>query len=807
MKYDPGFERNPKGNFDIENNYVSIQSGSEAYLLEDELNELQWIQYEQRAQSIRSTINSGIIFNEPSILDTNEAADNALYIKSYNNHDVNINTLLFGIKNYIPVNLNGYIFKLCGTYNKNISGQINNYNNILIDLYDGSKITSGTKNELVYLEVWFENVNSVENNMVNKYGGLTNDYTEFQNDERLQLETTRRIQLKWAIKTKIDCDSLLDVSPLSNNSVKYVKATGSIGKNYSDDSNLYICDVKLSKPEKSIDNMYYAIPLFLIKRTNSQIQLSNVTPLYNVSQQYSSKFVNNTITFGSNEIILKNNSGTEMELKNPNGDYVDLKLKNLTNNVIVTKDVVSNIYKINDVTTNKKVSLTNTDQTVELKDAETNSLSNLTVNVLKSNEHETENLITSGISIVDKANNKTTKLLNNNGDLQVLDSSNTHNGGYGDLTVGNLYIKGDTTIIEAETVTVADNIIVLNSDVTSTTNPTEDAGIEINRGNSTAASLLWDEDNDVWTAGLLNSEDIILLKNSPTITTPTIENRIVFKSTNPDKILTINANDSSTTLSSIKFNGSASGRKLWSITTDNNTNNIATINANNVLCNNIGEVARVAMEKGVAKPANNLAKGNHTLFIDYQNKKIYFDNSANNWIEVGRPADIADCDSNFHYDNVAPTGSTRLNYNGYFYATRVYNAVYNDYAEYFEKGDKTVEPGDVIVCSEYNDNEYVKSNTAYSNLVVGVCSDSYGHILGGEGKESDEDNFIPLGLSGRVNVKVVGDVKKGDLLVTSEIPGVAMKSEKYAPGTVIGKALENHNGNQINRIKMLIMNI
>ena len=90
---------------------------------------------------------------------------------------------------------------------------------------------------------------------------------------------------------------------------------------------------------------------------------------------------------------------------------------------------------------------------------------------------------------------------------------------------------------------------------------------------------------------------------------------------------------------------------------------------------------------------------------------------------------------------------------------------------------------------------------------MGVCSDSYGHILGGEGKDSDEDNFIPLGLSGRVSVKVIGDVNKGDLLVTSDIPGVAMRSEQYIPGTVIGKALESHTGNQINRIKMLIMNI
>lgn len=154
--------------------------------------------------------------------------------------------------------------------------------------------------------------------------------------------------------------------------------------------------------------------------------------------------------------------------------------------------------------------------------------------------------------------------------------------------------------------------------------------------------------------------------------------------------------------------------------------------------------------------------------------------------------------------STAPSGTIRLNYGGYLYATRVYNAYYNDYAEFFEKGEE-LEPGDVI-SKKKGETKYIKSTHSYDNMVVGVYSDSYGHCLGGTGADSEE-NFIPVGLAGRVDVKVCGKIEEGDLLVASFYQGVAMKADKYIPGTVIGKALENHNSTDFGKIKMLIMNI
>jgi hypothetical protein len=67
----------------------------------------------------------------------------------------------------------------------------------------------------------------------------------------------------------------------------------------------------------------------------------------------------------------------------------------------------------------------------------------------------------------------------------------------GDLTVGgNLTVNGTTTTLNTETLAIEDNIVVLNSNVTSS--PTTNAGIEVERGTSANVSLRWNETSDKW---------------------------------------------------------------------------------------------------------------------------------------------------------------------------------------------------------------------------------------------------------------------------------------------------------------------
>lgn len=68
------------------------------------------------------------------------------------------------------------------------------------------------------------------------------------------------------------------------------------------------------------------------------------------------------------------------------------------------------------------------------------------------------------------------------------------------LTVtGNLTVSGTTTTVNTETINLADNIITLNSNYTGSS-PTENAGIEVERGTLANMSLYWDETNDDWYA-------------------------------------------------------------------------------------------------------------------------------------------------------------------------------------------------------------------------------------------------------------------------------------------------------------------
>lgn len=64
------------------------------------------------------------------------------------------------------------------------------------------------------------------------------------------------------------------------------------------------------------------------------------------------------------------------------------------------------------------------------------------------------------------------------------------------IVSGNLTVSGTTTSINTETLTVDDNIIVLNNNVTSS--PTENAGIEVERGSSTNVQIRWNETTDKW---------------------------------------------------------------------------------------------------------------------------------------------------------------------------------------------------------------------------------------------------------------------------------------------------------------------
>jgi len=123
------------------------------------------------------------------------------------------------------------------------------------------------------------------------------------------------------------------------------------------------------------------------------------------------------------------------------------------------------------------------------------------------------------------------------------------------------------------------------------------------------------------------------------------------------------------------------------------------------------------------------------------------------------------------------------------------NAKYQDVAEWVESS-QDLTPGTVVVLDSTKSNQVVASTQSYDSHVAGVISLKPGIALG----ERGEGRFL-VAATGRVKVKVDasnGPIEIGDLLVTSDKEGIAMKSmpvdiggiRLHRPGTLIGKALE-----------------
>lgn len=119
------------------------------------------------------------------------------------------------------------------------------------------------------------------------------------------------------------------------------------------------------------------------------------------------------------------------------------------------------------------------------------------------------------------------------------------------------------------------------------------------------------------------------------------------------------------------------------------------------------------------------------------------------------------------------------------------------------------EPGDVLVIAVSGDRAVEKSGKPYSTLVAGVYATKPGVLLTEESIDSDLGDKVPMGVVGVIPTKVCdegGEIRRGDFLVTSSRPGYAMKGDpdKVKVGTVIGKALEEFDGEGEGLIKVLV---
>lgn len=160
---------------------------------------------------------------------------------------------------------------------------------------------------------------------------------------------------------------------------------------------------------------------------------------------------------------------------------------------------------------------------------------------------------------------------------------------------------------------------------------------------------------------------------------------------------------------------------------------------------------------------------------------------------------------------VATDASGNVTLTGTLTATKVYNAYYNDYAEFFPRGGDTV-TGDIIALDESAKYErYVKA-TETSRCVVGVESSEFAMIIGGEPVENGEnpldknrERFIPVALAGRVHVRFTGKAEAGGCVIPSGTPGVGrMALEGEDTSRSVGRILFADNAQNLRLLKILV---
>jgi hypothetical protein len=123
------------------------------------------------------------------------------------------------------------------------------------------------------------------------------------------------------------------------------------------------------------------------------------------------------------------------------------------------------------------------------------------------------------------------------------------------------------------------------------------------------------------------------------------------------------------------------------------------------------------------------------------------------------------------------------------------SAQYADLAEIYE-ADSEYEVGTVVIFG--GDKEITVSSMGADPRVAGVISGDPAYLM------NSKATGLAVALQGKVPCKVVGQISKGDMLVThSQHPGVARQGTNPSMGTVIGKALEEYNSTEIGTINIV----
>lgn len=174
------------------------------------------------------------------------------------------------------------------------------------------------------------------------------------------------------------------------------------------------------------------------------------------------------------------------------------------------------------------------------------------------------------------------------------------------------------------------------------------------------------------------------------------------------------------------------------------------------------------------------------------------DGTGNTWIDQSAPTTFSTITVgsivNSNANGVGNIGASGGSFNTVF--AKATSAQYADLAEIYE-ADQDYAPGTVVVFG--GDKEITVTDQSHDTRVAGVISTDPAFIM------NSHAAGLPVAFTGRVPCCVQGPVVKGDVLVTSSIPGVAQRiGYNYQPGCVLGKSLQTIANNSIQTIEVVV---
>ena len=346
-------------------------------------------------------------------------------------------------------------------------------------------------------------------------------------------------------------------------------------------------------------------------------------------------------------------------------------------------------------------------------------------------------LLNTSVTVTDTGSNGAiTVACDGNTELVINDTSATFSGNV--IVSGNMTVNGTTTTVSSTNTTHADPLIELNTGAGSNAN---DLGFVFERGSTgNNAVIMWDESEDKFTMGLTTATGA----STGNLSLSGVGTLVANLEGNVTGNVTGNTSGTAATVTGAAQTAITSVGTLTALQVDN-------LNVNG---NTISSTA-----------------GTDLNITPLGGQQIVLDGTI--VIDAGVVTGATSITSTAFVGNLTGTATA---------------AQYSDVAERFAS-DSAYAPGTVVALGGAE--EITQVNEEGSDEVFGVISSLDQAAFKMNGGAGNDDTHPYIAMTGRVDVKVIGSVNKGDRLISASVPGYAKAATKAecTAFNVIGRAL------------------